>query len=203
MKRAAKILRGAAIVTALLAIVAARVVWSSRTEWKEAQSAAGGEKILHLSRAARLYTPGNPFSRRALDALAEIGRAGGPDALDAWRKLRSAILATRSIYTPHPELLDEANQHIALLMAGAEPATRGTLDERRDWHAARLAQDDAPSVGWTLIALAGLAAWIGCALGFALRGLDEDDRLRNRPALLWAAGVAVGLTLFFVGLAHA
>jgi hypothetical protein len=201
-----KLLRAVAMVLALLAIVAARVVWSSHSEWNQAQSATSGEKILHLSRAARLYAPGNPWSRRALDALADIGRAGGPnssDALDAWRKLRGAVLATRSIYTPHPDLLDEANQHIAVLMAGAEPATRGTLEERRAWHAARLTQDDAPSVGWTLIALAGLAAWIGCALGFALRGLDEEDRLRKRPALLWAAGVALGLTLFFVGLAHA
>jgi hypothetical protein len=198
-----KLLRGAAIGLALLAIVTVRVVWSSRTEWKAAQSSMGEEQRLHLSRAARLYAPGNPWSRRALDSLVAIGRAGGPDALDAWRKVRSAILATRSIYTPHPELLDEANAQIAELMAAAEPATRGSHEERKAWHAARLAQDDAPSVGWTLIALAGLAAWIGCALGFALRGLDEHDRLRKRPAILWAAGVAVGLTLFFVGLAHA
>ena len=61
-------------------------------------------------------------------------------------------------------------------------------------------QDEAPSVVWTLVALAGLAAWIGCALGLVLRGVGDDDRLRPRVALGWAAGAAVGLVTFFVGL---
>jgi hypothetical protein len=201
-----KLLRAGALVLALLAIVAARVVWSSRGEWKAAQSSTGEERLTHLSRAARLYAPGNPYSRRALAALVDTGRAGGPDskvALDAWRLARSAILATRSVYTVSTDVLAEANARIAELMATSEPASRGTLDERRAWHAARLAQDDAPSVPWTLLALAGLASWIGCAFGFFLRGLDENDRLRKRAALLWSAGVVVGLVLFFVGLANA
>ena len=53
------------------------------------------------------------------------------------------------------------------------------------------------------MALFGLAAWIACALGLLLRGVGDDDRLRPRAALVWAAGVAVGLALFFLGLARA
>ena len=189
----------------LLAIVAVRVVWSSRGEWRAAIAASGDDELLHLGRAARLYAPGNPYSRRALDKLAAIGRDDPSRALAAWRELRSAILATRSFYTPHRPLLDEANARIADLMADAELAagTQLARDKARAWHAARLAQDEAPSVAWTLVALLGLAAWIGSAVGLLLYGIGDDDRLRPRAALSWALGVAGGLALFFIGLARA
>lgn len=197
--------RAIALVAMLLAIVAARVVWSSRGEWRAAAAATGDDELAHLGRAARLYAPGNPYSRRAVDKLAAIGRADPARALAAWRELRSAILATRSFYTPHRALLDEANARIAELMADAELAagTQHAREQARAWHAARLEQDEAPSVAWTLVALLGLAAWIACALGLLLRGVGDDDRLRPRVALAWAAGVAVGLALFFLGLARA
>jgi hypothetical protein len=186
-----------------LAIVSVRVVWSSRGEWKAAQSSTGDEQLAHLGRAARLYAPGNPYSRRALDELARLGRAGGAEELAAWREARSAILATRSFYTPRRELLDEANARIAILMAQADDPKRGSVEDRRAWHAARLAQDDAPSVAWSIVALLGLAAWIGSAVGFFLRAVDERDKLRPRAAVSWALGVGLGLVLFFLGLSRA
>jgi hypothetical protein len=117
--------------------------------------------------------------------------------------VRSAILATRSFYTPHPALLAEANGHIADLMADADAAAGTPRSSARAWHAARLAQDYAPSLPWTLLALVGLAGWIGCAVGLLLRGVGDDDRLRPRVALAWAAGTVAGLALFFVGLSQA
>jgi len=197
--------RGLGLFALALAIVSVRVVWSSRGEWKQAQSSTGDEQVAHLGRAARLYAPGNPYSRRALDELARLGRSasGAAEGLAAWREARSAILATRSFYTPRRELLDEANARIAALMAAAEDPARGSAAERRAWHAARLAQDDAPSVGWSLIALLGLGAWIGSAVGFFLRAVDERDKLRPRAAVSWALGVGVGLVLFFLGLSRA
>src|SRR5262249_20171945 len=83
--------------------------------------------------------------------------------------------------TPHRPLLDEANARIADLMADAEVAagTQKSRDKARAWHTARLLQDESPSLPWTLVALVGLAAWIGCALGLLLRGVGDDDRLRS------------------------
>jgi hypothetical protein len=207
--RVKTVARAAALAAVLLAVVAARVVWSSRAEWRAAMASTGEERIQHLGRAARLYAPGNPYARRALAELEQTGLvqtgtgAHSPLALAAWREIRSAILATRSFYTPHRELLDEANAQIAELMAQAEDPARGPPAARRAWHAARLQHDDAPSVGWSLAALVGLALWIGSAVAFFLRGLDERDKLRRRPALACALGVALGLILFFVGLARA
>jgi hypothetical protein len=198
-----RVAEGAALVAILLAVVATRVVWSSRVEWRAAQAAGGGEAELGaLGRAARLYAPGNPYALGAVRRLAEIGRSDPARALPAWRELRSAILATRSFYVPHRALLGEANAAIAALMADAEAADGKPREAARLWHAARLAEveTEAPSVAWTLVALVGLAAWIGCAAGLFLRGVGDDDRLRRKPALAWAAGVVAGLALFFLGL---
>ncbi|HWE30590.1 MAG TPA: hypothetical protein VHB97_21435, partial [Polyangia bacterium] len=119
MKRLVDIAALAAIV---LAIVAVRVVWSSRGEWRAATATQGDEQLVHLGRAARLYAPGNPYSRRAFAQLAQIGRDDPARALAAWRELRSASLATRSFYTPERALLDEANARLADLMADADPS---------------------------------------------------------------------------------
>lgn len=200
-----RVLEAVALVAVLLGIVTTRVVWSSRGEWRRALSSTGEEELVHLGRAARLYAPGNPYSRRAVYKLAGIGRAEPARALAAFRELRSALLATRSSYTPHRALLDEANARIAELTAEAEvqSGAQRSLDKARAWHAARLAQDEAPSVAWTLVALVGLAGFVGCALGLVLRGIGADDRLRPRLALAWACGVAGGLLLFFLGLSRA
>ncbi len=197
------VVRVFALALVCLGIMTARVVWSSRAEWRDAELATGDARLLHLGRAARLYAPGSPYARRAIDRLAELARAGGSEELAAWREVRSALLATRSFYTARPELLEEANGRIAALMAAGEPESRGPLAARKAWHAARLAEDDAPSVLWSVVALLGLGGWIGGAIGFFLRGVDERDRLRARPAIACAVGVAVGLALFFVGLARA
>jgi hypothetical protein len=137
--------------------------------------------------------------------LVDEGRtADGSDpkrALAAWREVRSAILATRSFYTPNRTLLDEANRQIARLTAAIE----GSGAAGDAWHAARLAEAEreAPSVGWSIVALVGLFLWLGAAAGLFLAGFDANDAIRRRPALVAAVGVAVGLTLFFVGLARA
>jgi hypothetical protein len=200
-------LKAAALVLIALALVTVRVVWSSHSEWKAAEAATGEQRLVHLGRAARLYAPGNPYSRRALDALADAGRAastteaGRAGSLVAWQEVRSSILATRSFYTPHPELLAEANGELARLMAASDD--KGAPESRRAWHAARLAQDEAPSVGWSVVAILGLLGWIGAAVLFILYAIDDEDRLRTRRALGFGLGVLLGLALFFVGLAHA
>ena len=200
------VVQALALIAILLAIVSVRVVWSSRTEWRAAVAATGDDEILHLGRAARLYAPGNPYSRRAVDRLAAIGRGDPARALAAWRELRSALLATRSFYTPHRALLAEANARLAELMADAEIAAGTQKDARAG---ARLARR-APGPGRSAVggvdaggaAGAGGLDWLRAGPAACAR-VGDDDRLRPRAALAWALGVGAGLALFFLGLARA
>lgn len=201
----------------VLGMFAARVVWSSRVEWDEARDSAHQEAwVDHAGRAARLYVPGNPWSARALASLMsacspnlEVAANDAAWRLAACREVRSAILATRAVYTPNRDLLAQANERIAVLSAQLEPpsvdpvAPSADLAARTRWHAERLARDQMPSVAWSLVALTGFAAWVGCAIGLLWHGLDERLRLRGRLALGWSAGIAAGFALFLVGLGRA
>jgi hypothetical protein len=57
-----------------------------------------------------------------------------------------------------------------------------------------------PAAPWTVVALLGLSLWIGGAVHFARRGLDDAERLVARDAAAAAALVAVGLVTWMVGL---
>ncbi len=183
-----------------------RVVWSSHSELRAGDRASSPtEQIFHYGLAARLYAPGNPYSEQALARLTDEGRKGSrsPEALAAWQAVRSALLSTRSFYTPHPALLAEANEQLAQLWAAQDDPRRGTLAERQAWHRDRLALDEAPQVSWTLLALLGLVTWVGAGFYFFSRALDGNERIRRRPAVLATVGVILGLVLFAIGLLRA
>lgn len=198
-----------------LGVVVTRAFWDGRRALADGDAAhARGddrEAIVKWRRAARWYVPGAPHVRSAygrLEALAEAARGRGDAALEleAWRAIRSSILTTHSFYTPFPAKLDRANQRIAELMARAEPpAIDPGADEaaRAAWHLSLLRRDEAPSVGWSFLALLGFAAWVGGGFWFAWRGVTPDDRLDRRQAALSGCLVLAGLLLWMVSLYRA
>jgi hypothetical protein len=116
--------------------------------------------------------------------------------------VRGSILATRSVYVPFVDRLEPANRRIAALMAASEPGSdpAHSAAAREAWHLELLARDEAPAVGFTLLALAGLAGWLGGAAWFAWRGVDDDDRLRGRVAARAGLLVILGLVVWMLGL---
>lgn len=208
-------LRIAIVAAAIVAAFAVRVVSSAADELSQGQrSAARGDwnaAVAHYRRAARWYAPASPYHVRALAALATIGaeseqRGDTELALSAQRAVRAAILSTRSFYTPEPRRLAAANARIAAMMASlpAPPIDAGKSREtlRRE-HLALLEADNAPSVAWTLVLLAGFVAWVGGAFAFTLRAIDEHDRWVAAEAKRWGSVIVVGLVAFVVGLLRA
>jgi hypothetical protein len=195
-----------------LAVLVGRVAVDSRAAVLagEAAEARGAreEAIRDYLDAARLYLPGSPTVRRALDHLDRLAAAaeaaGDPSSARApLEAIRAALLGARSFYTPHSARLAEADRRLAIVYAQVEdPAVDpgATLEARIAWHAARLARRPGPVLGYVLLALAGLALWLGAAIGFLRRGVDATLHLRRGPAL--AAGVlfVVGFALFVAGL---
>jgi hypothetical protein len=162
-------------------------------------------------RAARWYVPLAPhvdkaYQRMEALALAAEEKQDWRTAIAAWTGIRSSVWATRSFYTPHEDRLELANQHLKVLMARTEDprlAQGQSREEREAYHGELLQRDPQPSVGWTVLALFGLALWIGGGALFAWRAIDREDRLIKTPALYSGAAVGIGLLLWLFGLYQA
>lgn len=194
-----------------LGVVSVRALWEGRNALQRGDSAlAEGDSegaVRWWRRAARWYLPLAPHVEPAYDKLRALAteseaRSEHDIAILAWTGIRSSVRATRSFYTPYADRLAEADSHIAALMAQkelrADPATNVT--QAQAWHRKLLARDQMPSVAWSIVALLGLALWIGGGFAFAFRGVDDDDRLVPKAAAYSGAMVATGLLVWLVGL---
>ena len=196
--------------TVALGVIVTRLLIDSRQACRQGASAQQRgdmtEAIRHYLDAGRLYVPGSPFVRQALDRLDAIGvalvnKGDYPLARSAFESERAALLGARSLYTPYAARLPGIERRIARLLAAEEGGTASaSFEERAAWHAERLMQRPGPKTFMVLLALLGLGIWISCAAMFLRKGLSASLVLQRGPALLAGAGFLVGLALFLVGL---
>jgi hypothetical protein len=206
---------GALVIAFCGGVLLTRAVWQGQSALDDGDRAyqAGNddEAIRWWRRAARWYVPLAPHVSDAYDRLetlaAEAERKGdAATALVAWQGVRGSILATRSFFTPHEERLAPANRRIAAILARMEAGApdAGKSDaEREAWHHEQLERDEAPALGWSLLALAGFLIWLGGGALFAWRGISADDRLVPRRAATAGVLVGSGLILWLLGLYQA
>ncbi len=123
--------------------------------------------VEYYGRAARWYLPlvgPHGPARREMAALCrEVEGAGDPGlALRCHREMRGAILATRWLMTPDSDLLEDANQAIARLVARERgPDGRPVLPEAL--HLDLLHRDETPNPWLSALAVVLFCAWIGVA----------------------------------------
>jgi hypothetical protein len=207
----------AAAVIAIVGTLAVRTVWLGRDALADGDAAAQVETargkgdvaaaIASWRAAARHYLPLAPHVDAAYDRLAATARAAEAaadpvTALAAWRAIRSASRATRSLWTPAAELAAEADRRIAAL-AAVDPVSSGAGDSvpaRTAWHAHQLAVDPGPSVALALVAALGLVMWIGGLLWLARRGPEGADRLNRRHLVTALALVGIGAATWTIAL---
>jgi hypothetical protein len=210
-----RLLRLAIVAAALLGALAIRVVVSARAELERAESLQAEGRldgaIVHFRRAARWYAPGSPYHRRALDRLMALGadaEARGETglALGAFRAVRSAIMSTRSFYTPERETLERADRKIAALMASLPPPPVDAGKSRAELqaeHLALLQAETGPDPFWTSVLLLGFLAWVGGAFAFTYRAIDDEHRFVPGQVRRWTLVIAIGFALFVLGMAMA
>jgi hypothetical protein len=192
----------AAIVAAVLGVLAIRVVVAGRAALEVATEARArghvDDAIRGYETAARWYLPLAPHVDEAYARLRELAASEDPQtALLAWRAIRRAALATRSLWTPHADDLAAANDAIARLSVQQPGAA--TTDE--SWHRERLARATRPPIGPLALAGLGIVLWLAGAFVLARRGLDAAGRIIvGRPAALSAATVVVGVACWALGL---
>jgi hypothetical protein len=199
----------AAVVLALFGALAIRVVVEGKRalaagdDWRARGKPA--EAIRAFEASARWYLPLAPHVEDAYDRLRELTKEPAT-ALRAWRAIRSAARATRSLWTPHGDDLAAADAAIAKLAANdpeGAPVDNDSPAAREAWQQARLSRDSRPGLGSAAFAGLGILMWIGGAVVLARRGITEAGRLVRRPALAGAILIVVGLVCWFAGLYNA
>jgi hypothetical protein len=114
VKRAVAI---AAIALAVIGVIGLRAVLAGRSALADGDDwmlrGKPAEAIRSYEAAARWYVPLAPHVDAAYKKLRAL--TGTPDALLAWRAIRSAARATRSLWQPHAADLADADAHIAAL----------------------------------------------------------------------------------------
>ncbi len=209
---------GALALAFILAVVWTRVWTSARSELAAAETArAGGqveESIRHYQYAIRWYTPGASAPTAALTGLRAYAielEAGGDavNALRAWRRLRGAIRATRSLYIPFGEHASEVDQHLARLMATqqlalGQPTIRGRSRAQLEAdHLTLLQLDATPATGWGLLVVLSFVGWVAGGFGTVFRGFDREARVVKPGLWRWGALTTVCFGLWLLGLGMA
>lgn len=202
-----KLAIAAAVTAIVVGVLVTRAIWEGRSALHDGDAAAAhgdtGAAIDLWRRAARWYVPLAPHVDDAYDRLeaaaVEADRRGQTETeLAAWRGIRSSVLATRWLITPHADRLARADQRIASLM-GSQPGSSGG----EAFYLEQLRREDAPSLPWVVVALGGFGLWIGGCAHFVRRGLDAEDRLIRRAASASGGMVVIGLVVWVVGLYNA
>jgi hypothetical protein len=200
----------AGIAIAALGAIAVRVVIEGRSALAAGDAALSAkrttEAIASWETAARWYLPGAPHVDEAYERLVGLAKSDAKHAMAAWRAVRRAASATRSLWTPHDADLDAANAAIAKLSAehpeGAVAAGQSPA-ERAAFFAAVLAEDPRPSGLAAGGAILGILSWLAGIGVIVRRGVDGAGGLVRRSALLGVALTVAGIAAWAVGLYNA
>jgi hypothetical protein len=201
VKRAIVIL---AVVLGVLAALAIRVVVEGRNAMADGAAANDrgrpAEAIRAYETAARWYLPLAPHVDEAYRELRALAASTDPAvSLAAWRSIRAAARATRSLWTPHAEDLAAADAAIA--SSSVQVPQAATTDPA--WHRERLARDPRASVGGLALAALGILLWAFGAIALVRRGLDGSGGLVRRPALASGIVILLGVVCWAAGLYNA
>jgi len=209
MRRAAAVAVGGLL--CVVALLSARMLLGARAELRAAGAAPAGDwqaRVRHLRRAMVYYLPGNPFVRRAEQALHdEADRAEASNeparALEILHEHRSAILALRGSTRPFWSSLPEINRRIAMLSAGrADAAAALRSPAGAEALRRRLDRPPEPNLLLSTLGLLGFLVYAGGGLLLFYCGLRPDAT--RAPRFFPLLGVVlVGLVLFGVGMALA
>jgi hypothetical protein len=201
----------AAIAVAVVALLALRVVIAGRGALADGDAAMEQHRVIEAvgawETAARWYLPLAPHVDEAYGRLAKVAASKDPRvALFAQRAIRSAALATRTLWQPHEDELAAANAAIAKLSADdpdAAVAGGADRDVRERWHAERLAVEPRPHGFFRVLAALGIACWLGGIAWTVRRGVSAKGQPVRRQLMIGAAIAIFGLLAWFLGLYNA
>lgn len=155
-----------------------------KAEWKLA--------IREYDLAMHAYTPWSPYIEKSAERLWTIGRMFEKKnkpywALNAYYAIRSSLYASRSLFTPGRDWIENCENKIAdldvkiLIGEGNLKKEDADIEKAKLLHVMRA--DRAPVPIWAVLVDASFFGWIASVIFMIFRGFDETGRLRFRQAL--------------------
>lgn len=206
------LLTGVVVVLVVGGVLYGRALLESRAALREAEQLRltdVWESIVHYRHAVEWYAPLNPYSAEAVDALWSIARSspdtddGNALALAALESLRTALMVTRSFYTPYGDRIDAIEMRIAELRSrqpeqlDASPLTDET---QHQLDLLRASRQRAPDSLWSVITVIAFLGWLVLTWQAFKGAFDESGRLQRRRTAVYVALVMVFLCTWIVGL---
>ncbi len=185
----------------ILGAIILRVLIGSMIEYHRGDAASIHDELdkamVHYERSLRWYLPGNPYARASLHSMAVVCQrkqsssgdadAAAQDAYNCYQRTRSAIMSTRSLYTPFTKELGELEERMVRAskkLGYPEDLMRADLARRFEAHP-----------WWSLLAVLAMAGWIGAAAAAMWFGIHpETGRVVLNRRL---GGAALGFVLAF------
>jgi len=171
--------------------------------------------VVCYRRTIRWYSPGSSAVHTAIQRLFVIAERMESQqkpllALQAYRAVRTGLLAVQSVFQPYSAQLNEANQRIAALMANhSQSDTERALESNQvqaelERHEVLLSKNTAPHVGWSLLAVGFFLFWIFLLFGFAKQSFVLQDGVTNKSRLLrWMVSIVVTTAVWMTALSFA
>ena len=188
--------RSLAIVLATLLVLWAYCIFNAADNLSRAEVASAngdlGREIELLRRAAQWNTPFNPYARDAVERLFELGQQY--DSLESYRTLRYSVLVSRSLYTPHEDLLAQADAAIATLTAEHLQRNRDAIIESLQSTAKR-----APEPALAFVIFLSLLGWLVGASGLLGR-FAFPSTVKRQHVVAWLLLFATSMTVWIAGL---
>lgn len=199
----------------LFLVIAAKVYFSSRGEFRLAEGALSNgeyrEAITHYERAILWYLPIGGFVDASAQGLWDIGVMFEEEdkklSLETYRTLRSSFYATRSFYTPGEQWIDRTNKKIALLMAQEPPYSeedkKKSVEQRRKEALAILERPMKPNPAWSIILEIGFWGWVSGTFLFIFRSFGPDYKIIPRQGIFWGGVVILFYAMWIIGMMKA
>ncbi len=214
-----KSIRLGVVILGLVIIIAAmiwfRAFYGSMKAYHQGETYLKGQQYIKamtfFDRSIHWYTPFNPYVRRSVEKLWEIGkdaeRKGDTRlALIAFRTIRRGFYASSSFYIPGRDWIKRCdikiNKLIQLEQIKEELPENFKMKGKYITESQRIAS---PNIYWTIILEIGFLGWIGSVIGFIMFTLrrKEKPKYSTFSTFIWIILTFIFFSLWIVGMMKA
>lgn len=177
-------------------ILLAVVYFNGRNEFNEGLSFYKKNDFqnaaLHFQRSVKWYIPFFSKSSPSIDYLFKIAEKMEKDEKDnesliIYRRIRSAIIGIRWLFTPFKDELEGVNKKISFLMAKTDGKGVEGFNDRKEKYLKDLKKDFAPQSFLSFLAVSNFILWIISSILTIKYSFREDGKIIGKNLFKWGS----------------